>query len=59
VPERTQEEVTEDELFKLLDRFLSDRKYYETVVEDLKKISGLLGETGATTRLANSLEKYL
>lgn len=59
VPERKQSEANPDELFKLMDRYLSDSAYTQSVIEDLKKIPQYLGEKGATKRVAESLETYL
>ncbi|MBY0554118.1 lipid-A-disaccharide synthase [bacterium] len=59
VPERKQGEANPDELFKLMDRYLSDPTYTQSVIEDLKKIPQYLGEKGATKRVAESLETYL
>ena len=59
VPERKQTEANPDELFKLLDRFISDPTYTAGVVEELKKLTLHLGKKGATKRVAESLEKYL
>lgn len=59
VPERKQEAANPDELFKLLDRFISDPKYTAGVIEELKNLTLHLGKKGATRRVAESLEKYL
>ncbi len=59
VPERKQNEVNPDELFKLLDRFISDPEYTAGVVTALKNLTLHLGQKGATRRVAESLEKYL
>ncbi len=59
VPERKQHEANPDELFNLLDRFISDPTYTAGVVEELKKLTLHLGKRGATQRVAESLEKYL
>ncbi|MFZ3231367.1 MAG: lipid-A-disaccharide synthase [Pseudobdellovibrio sp.] len=59
VPERKQSEVNPDELFKLMDRFIADPAYYNSTVEELKKLSSYLGDRGATARVAKSLEAYL
>lgn len=59
VPERKQSDANPDELFKLMDRYLTDEEYTRNVIEDLKKIPSYLGEKGATERVAKSLEAYL
>lgn len=59
VPERKQGYANPDELFNLMDRYLSDPAYTQSVIEDLKKIPQYLGEKGATKRVAESLETYL
>ena len=59
VPERKQDEANPDELFLLMDRFISDSVYTKAVVEELKKLPLYLGEKGATERVARSLEPYL
>lgn len=59
VPERKQSDANPDELFKLMDRYLTDENYTNGVINDLKKIPSYLGEKGATERVAKSLEAYL
>lgn len=59
VPERKQNDANPDELFKLLDRFISDPAYTAGVIEELKSLTLHLGKKGATKRVAESLEKYL
>lgn len=59
VPERKQNAANPDELFALMDRFISDDSYTKSVVEELKQLASHLGEKGATRRVAESLEKYL
>lgn len=59
VPERKQAEANPDELFRLMDRFISDDVYTQQVVDELKKLTLHLGQKGATSRVAESLEKYL
>lgn len=59
VPERKQEAANPNELFKLLDRFISDPGYTAGVIEELKNLTLHLGKKGATKRVAESLEKYL
>jgi lipid-A-disaccharide synthase len=59
VPERVQELANPDELFKLLDRYITDSSYTQTVVEDLKKLPEHLGDKGATQRVAKSIESFL
>lgn len=59
VPERKQDDANPDELFKLMDRFITDPVYYQNTVEELKKLSSHLGDPGATARVAKTLESYL
>jgi lipid-A-disaccharide synthase len=59
VPERKQSAANPDELFRLMDRYLTDTEYTAAVVRELGKIPSYLGEKGATARVAASLEKYL
>lgn len=59
VPERKQEQANPDELFKLMDRYITDPEYTKSVVNELKKLPEYLGEKGATARVAKSLETYL
>lgn len=59
VPERMQSQANPDELFRLMDRYLSDEVYRLQVIEDLKKVPLHLGDKGATARVAKALEKEL
>jgi lipid-A-disaccharide synthase len=59
VPERKQADVNPDEIFKLVERYVTDEKYLQSVIEDLKKIPQHLGDKGATARVARALEKHL
>lgn len=59
VPERKQEEANPDELFTLMDRFISDQTYTQSVIDELKRLPSYLGEKGATQRVAKNLETYL
>lgn len=59
VPERKQSEANPEELYLLMDRFISDAQYTASVIDDLKKLPTFLGEKGATARVAKSLESYL
>lgn len=59
VPERKQSSANPDELFLLMDRFISDPIYTQAVVEELKQLTSHLGKKGATARVARSLEPYL
>ena len=59
VPERLQGGANPDELFRLMDRYITDEAYRLQVVEDLKKIPQFLGDKGATVRVAQALEKEL
>ena len=59
VPERLQGMVNPDELFKLVDRYITDEAYTKSVVSELKKLPEFLGARGATARVAQNLESYL
>ena len=59
VPERKQSDVNPQELFKLMDRYISDSNYTQKTIAELKEISSFLGDKGATARVARSLESYL
>lgn len=59
VPERKQGDANPNELFKLMDRYISNPSYTTEVIETLKKLPQFLGEKGATARVAQSLEKNL
>lgn len=59
VPERMQGAANPDELFQLMDRYITDEPYRLSVIEDLKKIPEFLGDKGATARVAASLEQEL
>lgn len=59
VPERLQAAANPDELFRLMDRYITDEAYRSQVIEDLKKIPQFLGDKGATVRVAKALEKEL
>lgn len=59
VPERKQSDANADELFQLMDRFISEPDYTASVISELKKLPSFLGDKGATARVAKSLESYL
>ncbi len=59
VPERKLAYANPDELFKLMDRFVSDPEYTKETIEALKQLPQFLGEKGATSRVASTLEKHL
>lgn len=59
VPERKQGDANPDELFRLMDRYVSDKEYTHSVINELKKLPEYLGEKGATKRVAKSLESYI
>ena len=59
VPERFQGDASEEELYKLMKRYIVDSSYRESVVEELKKLHHVLGEKGATRRVTKSLEGFL
>ncbi len=57
VPEKIQSRA--DDIVGALRKYLSDPDYMQTVREELQRISSLLGDKGATVRVAKSLEVYL
>jgi lipid-A-disaccharide synthase len=59
VPERLQEKSNPDELFDMLDRYISDEVYMNSVTKKLKTLPAFLGEKGATARVAKSVESFL
>lgn len=59
VPERMQEQANPQHLFELLDRYITDEKYTQQVIEKLQQLPYRLGEKGATARVARSIENYL
>lgn len=59
VPERKQEQANVEELFLLMDRFISDPVYTQSVIDELKKLPLYLGKKGATSRVAQHLQPYL
>ncbi len=59
VPERKLAQANPDELFKLMDRYLTDPSYTAQTIESLKELRHRLGEKGATARVAKALEKHL
>jgi len=59
VPERKQNEANPNELFLLMDRYISEPIYTQTVIDELKQLPQYLGKKGATSRVALSLEPYL
>lgn len=58
VPERWQEAASPEHLFELLSRYLKDPEYTEKVRKDLHQLRFQLGDIGATSRVANALERY-
>ncbi len=59
VPERLQSKANVDELFQLMDRYVTDPLYTQGVIQDLKKLPEYLGDKGATARVALAIEKFL
>ncbi len=59
VPERMQEQANPQTLFELIDRYITDEKYAQQVIEKLRQLPHRLGEKGATARVARSIENYL
>lgn len=59
VPEIFQQDANPKNLARLLLRYVKEPEYKQLVMTDLKKLPHLLGELGATERVAKSLETYL
>lgn len=58
VPERLQEQANVQELSSHLLRFFGDPAYYQKTKEELAQLRHLLGDRGATKRVAQEIEKY-
>lgn len=58
VPEIFQDQANPSKLSELLLRYVQDLEYKNSVVNKLKKIPHLLGEYGATERVAQALDGY-
>lgn len=59
VPELFQWDCTVDKVFAAMDAFLNDSAKAEKTREELGELRHRLGDRGATSRVAKSLEKYL
>lgn len=59
VPERFQGQATEDELYFQVEKFLKDQEYRLGVQNELKQVRHMLGDRGASKRVAQSLKEYL
>lgn len=59
VPERWQEKANPEHLSQLILNYIKDQDYRLSVQKQLGEIKGLLGDKGATMRVANIVEKYL
>ena len=59
VPERKQSDVNVDELVKLMSRYLDSEELTQKTIQDLKKVKTALGEKGATSRVAESINHFL
>lgn len=59
VPERFQEKASVPHLTELMQKYISDIKYRNSVIEDLRGLQKHLGNKGATVRVAQGLEEYL
>lgn len=57
-PERWQSGANPEELTRLMERYLQDPAYRDSVVKDLAGLKTYLGNKGATARVANSLEEF-
>lgn len=58
VPERFQSEVTPEKLAALLERYVVDKQYHDSVVSDLAQLRQYLGDKGATQRVVKALDEY-
>lgn len=59
VPERFQSKANPEELFQLMKKYIEVPDYAASVKSDLAQLHQRLGQSGATQRLAQSLEEYL
>jgi lipid-A-disaccharide synthase len=59
VPERWQEGATPEKLADLLARYIEEPQYRANVVRDLQNLREILGNQGATDRVAEHLERHL
>lgn len=59
VPERMQAAANPDELERLMDRYITDTEYCQSVIRQLQQLPHYLGEVGATGRVAKALDQYL
>ena len=59
VPERWQSGANPDHLADLLERYILEPEYRERVYQDLVSLKSMLGERGATERVAQSLNEFL
>ena len=57
VPERFQAEANPEDLAKLIDRMIMQPEFERQIVQDLSKLKKLLGEAGATRKVAETLMK--
>nr|BFD67425.1 lipid-A-disaccharide synthase [Bdellovibrio sp. HAGR004] len=58
VPERFQSEVTPEHLAALLERYIVDKQYHDSVVSELGQLRQYLGDKGATQRVVKALDEY-
>lgn len=59
VPELIQHDVNCGRIFEEVSKYLKDKKYYETVINELKSVSEKLGKPGASRRVAESILKSI
>lgn len=59
VPERFQGQVTPEKIANLVERYIVDKSYYQSVLADLKQVPNYLGNKGASERVVQALDKYL
>ncbi len=58
VPERWRSGANVEEIYQLMKRYIDEPSYTQQVIDKLKKLKVLLGDKGATDRVAQLLEKY-
>jgi len=59
VPERLQGHATSENLIPLVEKFIVDEAYTQATIQKLAKVQYLLGDVGATARVAEALAKQL
>lgn len=59
VPERMQGDASAEKLTLLMQKYIDDPVYTESVIADLKTLKNHLGDRGATARVAKALDAYI